>query len=72
MFLPKNKKGDARVSQCGNCKCAPVCAIKKGMENEMEKLKSIMPVDIREVAEIIVKCNYFIQDKDPNIPDRFQ
>lgn len=60
------------MSDCNNCKCAPVCALKKTIEREWEKLHQILAVDVREAVRITVDCKYFQQDKDPNIPDRFQ
>lgn len=60
------------MSDCNNCKCAPVCALKKAIGHEWEKLRQILAVDVREAVKITVECKYFLQDKDPNIPDRFQ
>lgn len=60
------------MSDCSKCKCEPVCAVRKGLKLGMERAQESFPVDIRQVVKITVECKYFLQDKDPNIPDRFQ
>ena len=61
------------MSDCGNCTHAPVCAIKKGMEHEMTRImSSVIDRDVRDTIIVKVECKFFEQDKDPNIPDRFQ
>lgn len=61
------------MSDCGNCKHAPICAIKKGVEVEMTRIiNHVIDRDIRDEIRISIECKHFEQDKDPNIPDRFQ
>ena len=61
------------MSICSNCTHAPICAIKRGVEHEMTRIaNAILDRDIRDEITVTVECKHFEQDKDPNIPDRFQ